>query len=142
MYGSICSCRLAQSFERKKLDQAERGEKIERNRLTERQNGLFQAASTAKYRVAERNLCRLSSSYLGLLFFCLFWAEFEEGMFVRFSFVQVCFCLVLYIALRPGTSCCPTPVIRSDSPTRPVLALSQHRVKFNLYVGPEIISSL
>lgn len=72
MYGSICSCRLAQSFERKKLDQAERGETIERNRLTERQNGLFQAASTAKYRVAERNICRLSSSYLGLLFFCLF----------------------------------------------------------------------
>lgn len=40
-----------------------------------------------------------------------FWAEFEERMFVRFRFGQVCFCLVLYIALRPGTSWCPTPVI-------------------------------
>lgn len=50
----------------------------------------------------------------GCSFSVSFWAEFEERMFVRFSFVQVCpspSVLVLYIALRPGTYCCPTPVI-------------------------------
>lgn len=84
IYGSICSSRLAQSLKRKKLDQAESGAEIEREKLTEWQSCLFQTASTSSEYKGTFSV--LADLWLLFIFFVLG----PEQIFVSLSFVHLC----------------------------------------------------